>query len=80
MPPEVPEDIRNLLRELSLNGGLEKTRTSDLFRVNLAEALLLLLNLPGKQIGSPESGGARGVSQEWSAEPRLRTCKHFECA
>ena len=34
--PEVPEEIRNLLRELSLNGGLEMTRTSDLFRVKEA--------------------------------------------
>ena len=34
--PEVPEEIRNLLNGLSLNGGLEKTRTSDLFRVKEA--------------------------------------------
>ena len=36
LPAEVPEEIRNLLKELSLNGGLEKTRTSDLFRVKEA--------------------------------------------
>jgi hypothetical protein len=40
---EIPDDFRNLLTELMLNGGLEKTRTSDLFRVKLAQALLLLL-------------------------------------
>jgi hypothetical protein len=31
---------------LFLNGGLEKTRTSELFRVNLAKAILLLLFSP----------------------------------
>ena len=31
--PEIPDEIRKLLKELSLNGGLEMTRTSDLFRV-----------------------------------------------
>jgi hypothetical protein len=36
LQPEVPEAIPNLLKELSLNGGLEKTRTSDLFRVKEA--------------------------------------------
>jgi hypothetical protein len=46
LQPEVPDEIRNLLKELSLNGGLEKTRTSDLFRVNLARALLLFLFPP----------------------------------
>jgi hypothetical protein len=34
--PDVPEEIRNLLKGFSLNGGLEKTRTSDLFRVKEA--------------------------------------------
>ena len=33
---EIPDDVRNLLIELVLNGGLEKTRTSDLFRVKEA--------------------------------------------
>jgi hypothetical protein len=32
LQPEVPDEIRTLLKELSLNGGVEKTRTSDLFR------------------------------------------------
>ena len=36
LQPEVPDEIRNLLKVLSLNGGLEKTRTSDLFRVKEA--------------------------------------------
>ncbi len=34
--PEVPEDVRKLLEGLIENGGLEKTRTSDLFRVKEA--------------------------------------------
>ena len=36
LSPEVPDEIRKLLQGLSLNGGLEKTRTSDLFRVKEA--------------------------------------------
>jgi len=36
LPAEIPEEVRNLLKQLSLNGGLEMTRTSDLFRVKEA--------------------------------------------
>ena len=36
LPAGIPEEIRNLLKELSLSGGLEMTRTSDLFRVKEA--------------------------------------------
>jgi len=46
LQPEVPDEIGNLFDEPDLNGGLEKTRTSDLFRVNLAKAILLLLFPP----------------------------------
>ncbi len=33
---DIPDEIRNLLKGLQLNGGLEMTRTSDLFRVKEA--------------------------------------------
>jgi hypothetical protein len=39
----ISDEPRNSLSFHVLNGGLEKTRTSDLFRVNLAKAFLLLL-------------------------------------